>query len=101
MTHISCTYFLELHADARGNGAPNPCFYVQPDGGRTGSVGFQISDSMPHADRVRIAEALLRGAQQFHDAIVADAERKRTAEDELAEARAEIARLRAEAGEEA
>ncbi|WUH94615.1 hypothetical protein OG900_33670 [Streptomyces sp. NBC_00433] len=98
MTRISCTYFLESHADARGNGAPNPVLYVYPDGVRSGAVTFQISDSMPMDDRVRAAKALLRGAQQLHDAVVADAERKRTAEDELAEARAEIARLKAEAG---
>lgn len=97
MTRISCTYFLEPHADARGNGAPNPTLTVYPAGIRYGSVTFQIGDDMPMAVRVKAAEALLRGAQQFRDAIVADAERKRTAEDELAEARAEIARLKAEA----
>jgi hypothetical protein len=97
---FNATFFLEPHADARGTGAPNPCLYVYP-AGVTGSINFQISDSMPPADRVKIATSVLRGAQEFYDAVVADAERKRTAEDELAEARAEIARLRAEAGEDA
>jgi hypothetical protein len=101
VTSISCTYFLEPNADARGSGAPNPALMVDPAGTRYGSVTFQISDRMPMEERVRIAKALLRGAQQFHDAVVADAERKRTVEDELAEARAEIARLKAETGEEA
>jgi hypothetical protein len=98
VTRISCTYFLEPHADARGNGAPNPTLTVYPAGVRYGSVTFQIGDDMPMADRVKAAEALLSGAQRFRDAIVADAERQRNAEDELAEARAEIARLRAEGG---
>jgi hypothetical protein len=101
VSHFNATFFLTPHAHARGTGAPNPILYVQPDGGHTGSVGFQISDNMPMADRVKVAKALLRGAQDFHDAIVADAERQRTAVDELAEARAEIERLKAEAGESA
>ncbi|MFI0718880.1 hypothetical protein [Streptomyces sp. NPDC021224] len=101
MTRISCTYFLEPHAGARGNGAPNPTLRVYPAGVRYGSVTFQISDDMPMDDRVRVAEELLRGAQQFRNAVVADAERHRTAQDELAEAREEITRLRAEAGEDA
>lgn len=98
MSSFSATFFLDPHADARGIGAPNPVLYVHPDGGRGGYIAFQISDSMPMADRVKIAEALLRGVRQFRDAVVADAKRKRTAEDELAEARAEIARLKAEGG---
>lgn len=96
---FTATFFLEPHASARGHGAPNPVLYVMPDGGGTGNIGFQIHNDMPLADRVKVAEALLRGAQEFRDAVVADAERQRTAQDELAEARAEIARLKAEAGE--
>lgn len=91
----TATYFLEPHADTRAQGGVHPVLYVYPGGRATGGLHLQMPDSLPHADRVRIAETLLRGAQQFHDAVVADAERARTAADELAEAREEIARLRA------
>lgn len=98
MSSFNATFFLDANAHARANGAPHPVLYVQPDGGHSGSVTFQISDSMPHDERVKVANALLRGAKAFRDAVVADAKRQRTAEDELAEARAEIARLKAEGG---
>jgi hypothetical protein len=97
MSSYNATFFLSQHAYARGEGAPNPVLYVYPAGGHTGSINFQISGSMPMADRVKAAEAILRGAQRFRDAVVADADRRRTAEQELAEARAEIARLKGDA----
>lgn len=95
----SATFFLTGSAHSRGSGAPNPVLYVSPDGGPSGYISLQISEDIPLTERLKIADALLRGAQQFRDAVAADAERKRTVEDELAEARAEIARLKGEAGE--
>lgn len=99
MSSYNVTVFLTRKTNARGTGAPNPVLYIEPDGWHQpgGSVAFQLPNDMGTTDRVKVAEAILRGAQEFHDAIVADAERQRTAETELAEAREEIARLKGEA----
>jgi hypothetical protein len=98
VSNYSVTVFLTAKTNARANGSPNPVLYIEPDGWhRSGGVVFQIPNDMPAEDRVKVVEAILRGAQQFRDAVVADVELQRTVADELAEARAEIARLKAEA----
>ncbi|WNI15541.1 hypothetical protein [Actinacidiphila sp. ITFR-21] len=94
---FNATFFLSAHAYAQATGMPNPVLYVYPDGGYTGSVNFQIPNGVSLDKQVKIAESIFRGAKAFRDAVVADVHRQRTAEDELAEARAEIARLKADA----
>jgi hypothetical protein len=96
MSYFNVTFFLEANADARGAGEPHPTLYIQPDGGHTGSIGLQMKSSLSPDEKVRIAESILSGVQRWRDQLIADAERRRTAEDELAAAREEIARLKAE-----
>ncbi|WP_275462104.1 hypothetical protein [Streptomyces noursei] len=96
MSSFNATYFLEPNADAQGSGIPFPTLYVQPDGGHSGSVNLQMRSSLTPDEQLRIADSFLQGVQRWRDQIAADAERRRTAEDELAEARAEIARLKGE-----
>lgn len=98
MSAYNSTFFLTPKTNTRGSGAPNPVLYIEPDGWhQPGCIVLQIPSGMDAADRVKVAEAILLGAQQFRDAIVDEVERQRTAADELAEARAEIARLKADA----
>jgi len=97
MSGYNATFFLTAKTNARGNGLPNPVLYIEPDGWhQPGCITLQIPNGVSAADSVKIAESILRGVQQFRDAVVADVERQRTAEDELVEARAEIARLKGE-----
>ncbi|MBA2951646.1 hypothetical protein [Streptomyces himalayensis] len=96
MSSFNVTFFLEEHAHARGSGLPHPALYIQPDGGHSGSVSFQISSNLSADEQLKIAESILRGVQRWRDKLAEDTQRRRTAEDELAAAREEIARLKAE-----
>lgn len=101
MSAYNATFFLTAKTNARGTAAANPVFYVEPDGWhQPGCITMQIANGTSPADQVKIAESILSGAQQFRDSVVAEFERQRTAADELAEARAEIARLRGESEDE-
>ncbi|MFR0351831.1 hypothetical protein [Streptomyces sediminimaris] len=95
MSYFNATFFLEANADARGSGVPNPTLYVHPDGGHSGSVNLQMRSELSVDEQLKVADSILRGVQQWRDQLAADAERRRTAEDELAAAREEIARLKA------
>ena len=96
MSYFNATYFLEQNADVRGSGTPHPTLHVQPAGGHPGWINLQMDSSLGPDEQLRIAESFLQGVQRWRDQIAADAERRRTVEDELAEARAEIARLKGE-----
>lgn len=94
------TVFLDKHATARGTGALGT-LYFYADAAQSTSVTLQFPNGTPMDDQVKVAESLLAGVQRWRDDVVRIAEERRTAVDELAEARAEIARLKAEAGEDA
>ncbi|NUP16589.1 MAG: hypothetical protein HOZ81_10870 [Streptomyces sp.] len=96
MSYFTATFFLEGKASVRGSGAPNPALYVTPSAAQGGYVTFQIDDKLPLDDQVRIVETFLSGVQRWRDQLVENAQRRRTAEDELAAAREEIARLKAD-----
>lgn len=96
MSTFSATFFLEPSAHVRGHASPHPALYVQPDGGFSGSICFQIKSNLSPDEQLKIADSILSGVQEWRDLLVEDAQRRRTAEDELAAAREEIARLKAE-----
>lgn len=60
---------------------------------------MMFKSGMPVDQQLAVAERVLAGVQRWRDNIAEAAERRRTTEDELAAAREEIARLKAEAGE--
>lgn len=60
---------------------------------------MMFKSGMPVEQQLAVAERVLAGVQRWRDNIAEAAERRRTTEDELAAAREEIARLKAEAGE--
>jgi len=102
MSSYQVTFFLEPRTNVRGSGMPNPVLYVEPDGWHgPGSISLQIPQHISAEDRVRIAEEFLKGVTAWRDTVVSEVKRQRTAVDELEAARAEIARLKAEAGEDA
>jgi regulator of protease activity HflC (stomatin/prohibitin superfamily) len=93
------TVFIDKHAAARGTAALGT-LYFYADAAQSTSVTLQFPHGMAMDDQVKAAESLLAGVQRWRDDVVRTAEERRTAVDELAEARAEIARLKAEAGDE-
>jgi hypothetical protein len=95
------TIFLDKNATAHGTAALRGSLYLYADAAQSTSVSLLFPNNTPLADQVKAAESMLLGVQRWRDDLVAYAEHQRTAQDELAEARAEIARLRAEAGEDA
>lgn len=96
MSYFAATFFLEKNVSVRGSGTPNASLYVTPAASQGGYITFQIDDAMPIDDQVSIAETFLKGVQRWRDQLVENAQRRRTAEDELVAAREEIARLKAE-----
>lgn len=90
------TVFLDKHAAARGTAALGS-LWLYSDGRHSTSVTLQFPSGTPLADQVKAADSILSGVQRWRDDLVAQAEEQRTAADELAEARAEIARLKADA----
>jgi len=73
-----------------------PQLNIQPEGEHRGTdmdINFRLHTTPEQA--LAIADKVLAGVQKWRDQIAADAERERTAADELEAARAEIARLKA------
>jgi len=102
MSTYNLTIFLEPNTSVRGSAAPNAVLYVEPDGQhRAGYITFQIPNHCTPEEHVLIAEAFLKGVTAWRDTIVGRVEQERTAMDELAEARAEIARLKGEDSDDA
>ncbi|MFE9398599.1 hypothetical protein [Streptomyces flavidovirens] len=100
MSNYQATFFLTERSQARGSAGVHPVLYIEPDGWHGGgSVTFQMPTSLTGENRMKVAEQILAGVSKWRDEIVAYAEQQRTAADELEAARAEIARLKGEAGE--
>ncbi|MFR9796573.1 hypothetical protein ACL02U_11815 [Streptomyces sp. MS06] len=59
---------------------------------------MMFKSGMPAEKQLAVADRVLAGVQRWRDGIAKAVERERTAEDELAAAREEIARLKAAAG---
>lgn len=97
MSSYSITIFLEPGTNVRGSSSVNPVLYIEPDGWHgPGNLALQLPSKLSNDDRVKIAEAFLKGVTDWRNTIVAEVARERTAVDELAAAREEIARLKAE-----
>ncbi|MYZ37513.1 MULTISPECIES: hypothetical protein [unclassified Streptomyces] len=70
---------------------------LRPSGEATANeLQMLFPSAMPVEKQLAVADHVLAGVQRWRDGIAEVAERQRTAADELAEARAEIARLKAE-----
>ncbi|KOT94532.1 hypothetical protein ADK70_12750 [Streptomyces rimosus subsp. pseudoverticillatus] len=93
----NATFFLEQQATARCGSAPLAVLYIEPDGDMRNSINLQFPSGTPLDEQVATADRILTAVQRWRDSIAADRDRNRTAADELAKARAEIARLKAEA----
>jgi hypothetical protein len=97
MSNYSITVFLEPRTNVRGSRVPCPVLYIEPDGWHgSGHIALQMPNKLSTEERVQVAEAFLKGVTEWRNTIVGEVERQRTAVDELAAAREEIARLKAE-----
>jgi hypothetical protein len=83
---------------AVGSPPPLATLSLRSDGAATSSE-FQMlfPSNMPIEQQLAIANRVLAGVQRWRDGVAEYAEQQRTAADELEAARAEIARLKAEA----
>ena len=97
----SATFFLGTKTHIRGHALVHPALYVEPDGEhRPGYVTFQLVSELSIDEQLEVADRFAAAVAAWRDEIAAQAEQQRTATDELEAARAEIARLKAAAGEE-
>lgn len=100
MSSYHSTFFIGLETSITGSASPNPCLHVEPDGRYgPGTVTFQFPNSINREDILTVADRFLAAVTGWRDEVAAHAERERTAVGELEDARAEIARLKVEAGE--
>jgi hypothetical protein len=91
------TVFLAHNTEVRSAAPPLSSLYIDPAGmGGGHSTTFMFGSNSSLDEQIAVADRILAGVQRWRDGIVDAAERRRTAEDELAAAREEIARLRAE-----
>ncbi|MFF8839612.1 hypothetical protein [Streptomyces sp. NPDC015130] len=93
---FSATWFLNPKTSVRSSAAVGPVLYIEPDGTAYGSISLQMQGRLTLDEQVQIADRIASEVTRWRDEIAARADRERTATDELAEARAEIARLKAE-----
>ncbi|MEU2799016.1 hypothetical protein [Streptomyces sp. NPDC007117] len=97
MSAFTATFFLGPKTHVRGSASVHPVLYVEPDGQhRPGYVTFQIDAKLSVDEQLAIAERFASAVAGWRDGIAERAARERTAADELAAARAEIARLKGE-----
>ncbi|MFI1324587.1 hypothetical protein ACH4TI_15260 [Streptomyces rochei] len=96
------TIFWESRAEVRSGVPPLASLYIDPAGMSDGAhMSLLFGNEMTLSEQVVIADRVLAGVQRWRDGIAEAADRQRTTEDELAAARAEIARLKGETDEEA
>lgn len=95
------TAFWGPKTEVHSSPPPISSLYIDPDGMSAGAhLSVLFASDVTLTEQVAIADRVLAGVQSWRDGIAAAAERERTAEDELAAARAEIARLKGEGTDE-
>ncbi|MYU24516.1 hypothetical protein [Streptomyces sp. SID8352] len=96
---VQITMFWGKRADVRSYPPPLGSLYIDPDGMGSGPhLSLLFGSDMPLDEQVVIADRVLAAVQRWRDDTVEKATRERAAQKELAEARAEIARLKGETG---
>lgn len=79
-------------------GATDGALYLEPNGIANDRVTLARPKDVTPEQMLAVADRVLAGVQRWRDTVAEHVERERTTADELAEARAEIERLRAEQG---
>ncbi|WP_309049031.1 hypothetical protein [Streptomyces sp.] len=77
-------------------GSTDGHLYLYPGNLAGDQIVIAPPKNMPPEQMLAVANRVLAGVQRWRDTVAQHAERARTTADELAEARAEITRLRAE-----
>lgn len=89
--------FWEATGTAECGPHPIATLSLRPSSDPTASdLQMMFKSGMPIEQQLVVADRVLAGVQRWRDGIAEAAERRRTTEDELAAAREEIARLKAE-----
>ncbi|MEU2484043.1 hypothetical protein ABZ593_05445 [Streptomyces sp. NPDC012617] len=96
MSYYTATFFVDTKTHVRSSAIAHPTFYVEP-AGNGGYITFQMDSKLSADERLDLADKFASAAVAWRDQIAAQADEQRTATDELAAARAEIARLKAAA----
>jgi hypothetical protein len=78
------------------SGATNGTLYLHPNGISGDQFTVYRRDNISDAEMLAVADRVLAEVQRWRDTVAATTERNRGVTDELAEARAEIARLKGE-----
>ncbi|GAA2929333.1 hypothetical protein [Streptomyces enissocaesilis] len=91
--------FWSENGTAKGNRPPLTSLSLLPDGRHKDELEVLFHQNTPIEQQLVIADRVLAGVQQWRDGIAEYAEQERTANDDLEAARAEIVRLKAQAGE--
>ncbi len=97
---MRATDFWTKSGTAVGNCPPNASLSLRTsDAATSNELQMMFRSDTPIEQQLAVADRVLREVQRWRDGIAEYADRQRTAADELETARAEIARLKAEAGE--
>ncbi|MFB7500092.1 hypothetical protein ACFC09_36335 [Streptomyces sp. NPDC056161] len=93
----SLTFFIGEKTHIRGVASVDPALYVEPDGHHApGYITFQLDWKLSIDEQLEVADRFAASVAAWRDELAARVEQERTAVNELADARAEIARLKAE-----
>jgi hypothetical protein len=93
----SLTFFIGEKTHVRGSASVNPVLYVEPDGHHgPGYITFQLDSKLSIDEQLKVADRFANSVAAWRDELAARVEQERTAVNELAAAREEIARLKAE-----
>ncbi|MGW4810499.1 hypothetical protein ACWEPB_02490 [Kitasatospora cineracea] len=93
-TNSTTTWSSSGYVDTMG--ATEGTLYIHPNGVAGDQFTIYRRRDVSNAEMLAIADRVLSAVQRWRDRIAENAERNRTTADELAEARAEIARLKGE-----
>lgn len=94
MSYFSISLFATSTAHFRRSTGEIPAFYLSPAGDSGGDLTIQFDTGMSPEERLAVAERLATAAAEWRDSLAEQMDRERTTADELAAARAEIARLK-------
>ncbi|WP_405944691.1 hypothetical protein [Streptomyces sp. NBC_00932] len=100
MSSYNATFFIGAKTHVRNATSVHPVLYVEPDGQYgSGCVVFQIDSKLNADEQLAVVDRFATAVTEWRDGVKSRVESERTAVKELTEARAEIERLKAEAGE--
>lgn len=94
-SNFAVTAFIDADAQFTATNIPHPTFRLDPGGLRgPGWITLQLASDLTTQERLNVADRLVTAATKWRDELAAAAETENAIARELAEARAEITRLK-------